>query len=153
MTAKEYLSQGYRLEQRIKALGREIEELHLLSVSIPSSGFEEHYNASRNTDAPFVKVISKILDMEAKQADLLDRLISFKGELCRVIDSVQDCDEHLVLRYRYLSNMTWVEIGDELGWDERTIRRMHNRALAHVVLPEHPTIVDTRFGGGYCGLS
>lgn len=149
MTAKEYLSQGYRLEQRIKALGQEIEELRLLSVSVGSPGFEEHYNPNRPTEAPFVRVLNKIMDMEAKQADLLERLISFKEELCQVIDSVQDNDEHLVLRYRYLSNMTWVDIGDELGWDERTIRRIHNRALAHVVMPEHPTIVDTRFGGGH----
>ena len=149
MTAKEYLSQGYRLEQRIKALGQEIEGLRLLSVSVGSPGFEEHYNPNRSTEAPFVRVLNKIMDMEAKQADLLERLISFKEELCQVIDSVQDNDEHLVLRYRYLSNMTWVDIGDELGWDERTIRRIHNRALAHVVMPEHPTIVDTRFRGGH----
>ena len=145
MTAKEYLSQGYRLEQRIKALGREIEDLRLLSFTISSPGFEEHYGTNRNTDAPFVKTINKILDMEVKQADLLERLISFKEELYQVIDSVKDCDEHLVLRYRYISNMTWAAIGCELGWGERTIRRIHKRALAHVVLPEHPTTVDTRF--------
>ena len=144
MTAKEYLSQGYRLEKRIKMLQEEIEELRLLSTTVSSPGFEEHYSASRNTDAPFERVLYKIMELETKQARVLERLVSFKDEMYQVIDTVTDSDEHLVLRYRYLGNKTWVEIGDELGWDERTIRRIHNKALAHVVLPENPTIVNTR---------
>ena len=147
MTAKEYLSQGYRLEKRIEALREEIENQHQLSTSLFSPRFEQRYNASKNTDAPFEQAVYRIMDLEAGQARLLERLISFKEELYQVIDTVEDSDEHLVLRYRYLSNKTWEEIGDELGWNERTIRRIHKRALSHVILPENPTVVDFKFGG------
>jgi DNA-directed RNA polymerase specialized sigma subunit len=50
-------------------------------------------------------------------------------------------DERLVLTYRYLKNYTWTRIGDELYADERTIRRWHDRALSHVVVPENPTVI------------
>ena len=59
-----------------------------------------------------------------------------------MIDSLEDKDERLVIHFRYIGNKTWVEIGDKLGWDARTVRRWHNKALAHLVLPETPTIID-----------
>ena len=36
-----------------------------------------------------------------------------------VIDAVQNTDEQMVLRYRYIHNMTWEQIGAELKADER----------------------------------
>lgn len=144
MTVKEYLNQGYRLEHRIKLHKTELEELRELSASISSPGFEEHYNATKNTDAPFEKVLFKIMEMEREQAAMLGKLLTFKQELISVINAVEDKDERLVLHYRYICNRTWVDIGDLLGWDERTIRRLHNKALSHVVLPEHPMLIDRR---------
>ena len=52
MTAKEYLNQAYRLEQRIRLLKDNIEETRALSGSISSPGFEQHYNPNRPTEAP-----------------------------------------------------------------------------------------------------
>ena len=142
MTVKEYLNQGYRLEHRIKLVQAEIAELREMSTSISSPGFGEHFSSSRNTDAPFERVLIKICTLEEKQAAILEKLLDFKSELTEVINSVEDKNERLVLHYRYISNKTWVEIGDILRWDERTIRRMHNRALSHIVLPDDPIIID-----------
>lgn len=142
MTVKEYLGQGYRLEHRINMHKTEIEEMRELSTSISSPGFEEHYNASKNTDAPFERVLFKIMELEQMQADMLERLLCFKQELISVINAVSNKDERIVLYYRYVCNKTWVEIGTAIGWDERTIRRWHNRAVGHVVLPENPTVID-----------
>lgn len=142
MTVKEYLNQGYRLEHRIKLVQAEIAELREMSTSISSPGFEEHFSSSRNTDAPFERVLIKICTLEEKQAATLEKLLDFKSELTEVINSVEDKNERLVLHYRYIGNKTWVEIGDILRWDERTIRRIHNRALSHIVLPDNPLSID-----------
>ena len=58
-----------------------------------------------------------------------------------MIDAVQDTNEQMVLRYRYIHNMTWEQIGDELLADARTIRRWHGSALQHVMLPENPICI------------
>ena len=68
-------------------------------------------------------------------------LISSKEEIKQVIDAVEDNDERAVLQYRYLKNYSWARIGDLLVADERTVRRWHNKALAHVVIPDNPTII------------
>ena len=66
MTVKEYLGQAYLLDNRINSDTKELEELRLMSQTISSPGFEEHYNASRNTDAPYIHTLEKIFDMESK---------------------------------------------------------------------------------------
>lgn len=141
MNAKEYLSQGYRLEKMIRLQMREIEELRELCTSISSPGFTERYSASKSTDAPFEKVLLRAEEMERKLAGSLDKYLAFKQEIMEVFDKIEDRDQRIVLHYRYLCNWTWNRIGDELNWDERTIRRIHNKALEHVEIPDNPVII------------
>ena len=123
MTSKEYLNQAYRLEQRIRLHKERLDELRDLAGSPGSPGFEEHYNPNRPTEAPFVKTLHKIMELQ------------------ETIDALCDMDERLVLTYRYLKNMSWSQIGDRLYVDERTVRRWHNRALSHIKVPSEPTVL------------
>ena len=61
MTAKEYLSQAYRLDQRIDSNIAEITRLREMACGISSPSWEEKVQTSRNTDAPFVRCLEKIL--------------------------------------------------------------------------------------------
>ncbi|MCH3999958.1 sigma factor-like helix-turn-helix DNA-binding protein [Bacillota bacterium HCP3S3_F1_1] len=141
MTPKTYLNQAYRLEQRIRLDTEELENLRTLAATVSSPGFEEHYNPNHPTDAPFVKTLNRIWEMEQKVKDELDLLLRLKKEIQSVIAKVDNTDERLILTYRYLKNYTWARIGDELYADERTIRRWHDRALSHVVVPENPVVL------------
>jgi DNA-directed RNA polymerase specialized sigma24 family protein len=141
MTPKTYLNQAYRLEQRIRLDTEELENLRTLAATVSSPGFEEHYNPNHPTDAPFVKTLNRIWEMEQKVKGELDLLLRLKEEIQSVIAKVDNTDERLILTYRYLKNYTWARIGDELYADERTIRRWHDRALSHVVVPENPVVL------------
>ena len=143
MTPKSYLNQAYRLEQRIRLDKEEIEQLQTLSVNVSSPSFEEHYNPNRNTEASFMKTLEKAWKYQDKVNDELDLLLKLKVEIHDVICEVSNVDERLVLTYRYGKNYTWARIGEELHVDERTVRRWHNRALAHVVMPENPTNIES----------
>lgn len=141
MTPKTYLNQAYRLEQRIRLDTEELEDLRTLAATVSSPGFEEHYNPNHPTDAPFVKTLERIWEMEQKVNDELDLLLQLKDEVQSVIAKIDNKDERLILTYRYLKNYTWARIGEELYADERTIRRWHDRALSHVVVPENPVVL------------
>ena len=136
MTAEQYLSQAYRLDQRIQLEQSELDNLKTLAESVGSPGFDEHNNPNHPTDAPFVKTLERIGEMEQKISTELSQLILLKQEILKVLSKVNDVDERLVLTYRYLKNMSWSEISIELGVSDRTIRRWHERALTHVVVPE-----------------
>lgn len=135
MTTKQYLNQAYRLEQRIRLHKERLEELRYLLGSVGSPGFGEHYNPNRNTEAPFMNSLYKIMELEEKVSEELELLLQLQVEIQGVIDELSDMDEGLVLTYRYLKNMSWSQIGDQLYVDERTVRRWHNRALSHVKIP------------------
>jgi DNA-directed RNA polymerase specialized sigma24 family protein len=141
VTSKAYLDQAYRLEQRVRLDKEELEDLRTLAASVGSPGFEEHYNPNHASEAPFVKTLERIWEMEKKVNDELCLLLQLKGEMHSVINQLDNMDERLVLTYKYLKNYTWMRIGNELSADERTIRRWHSRALSHVKVPENPTII------------
>ena len=121
MTAKEYLRQAYRLDHRINSDLAELERLRDMEGSISSPSFEEHYNPNRNTEAPFIRCLEKVWDLEMKIKTEIDKLISLKDQMREVIDAVQ--------------------IGDELKADESTVRRWHRRALASVIVPADPIVI------------
>lgn len=138
MTAKEYLRQAYRLDNRINSDIAEMERLQEMAGSVGSPGFEEHYNPNRPNEAPFVRCLEKVWDLEQKINSEIDRLIDLKAQMREVIATASNADEQMVLRYRYIHNMTWEQIGDELHADRTTVYRWHNSALNHVTLPEDP---------------
>ena len=142
MTPKEYLRQAYRLNERINSHIEELENLRSLSTRIQGVSYGEHiHSPNRPTDAPFTKVLFKIMEYQDELNKKLNKLIKLKEEIKQVIDAVEDNDERAVLQYRYLKNYSWARIGDLLVADERTVRRWHNKALAHVVIPDNPTII------------
>ena len=136
MTAREYLNQAYRLTNRIKLIKSRIVEMRELALSVSSPGFEEHYNASRNTDAPFVKAFEKITVLEDELEERLLLLLNLQKQIEDVIATIDDVDLQMVLTYRYLKSLSWYKIGSELCVDESTARRWHDKALARVVVPK-----------------
>ena len=137
MTPKEYLKQAYRLDHRINSDIAELGRLREMSTSISSPSLGEKVQTNRNTDAPFVKCLERIYSLEEKINEEIDLLVNLKEEIRSVIDMVSNTDERMVLRYRYIHNYTWEQIGDVLGADSRTVRRWHGPALGHVTLPEN----------------
>ena len=96
---------------------------------------------SRSTEAPFVRGLEKIMDLEDTINKEIDTLVCLKKQIRTVIEAVQNTDERLVLRYRYIHNCTWEQIGNELNADARTIRRWHGEALLKVKVPENPIVI------------
>ena len=142
MTVKEYLRQAYRLDNRIHSDLAEMDNLREMAGSVGSPGFDERpNNPNRPTEAPFVKCLEKMWDLEAKINKETGKLVSLKTQIREVIAGVTDIDEQMVLRYRYIHNMSWEQIGNELYVDERTVRRWHGQALLHVKMPENPIVI------------
>ena len=142
MKAKEYLHQAYRLDKRIQSNIEEMERLRELSTSVSSPSWGERIQTQRHTDALFVRYLERIEELQIKINDEVDHLVALKAEIRDVINKVTDIDERMVLRYRYVHNFTWEQIGDELNVDKSTIRRWHGNALNHVVVPENPITIQ-----------
>ena len=133
MTAKMYLRQAYRIDQLIQSNKKEVEELHELSISI--SGIDtskDVVQTSPSGDASYVKIIEKIDELERVIKNDIDKLLKLKIEIRNTIDSVSDSEERLLLHHRYLHFMNWEEICESMYVSERTVHRIHGRALNSV---------------------
>lgn len=136
MTAKEYLRQAYRLNELIDSRITELERLRDYSTRLTSCGFEgERVSRSRNTEAPFARIIEKIVDLEKVINRDIDRYVDLKTEMNTAIDRVSNVDERLLLRYRYLNNYSWDDIAQLLNVSGRTVHRIHSSALYNFSVP------------------
>lgn len=135
MTPKEYLNQARYLDALIKSRLREIDYWRELSSSVSSSNFEPRYNKNRPTNAHFVRCLEKMDQLQRKVAETVEQLIRLRDEIDSCIDMLENREEQLVLRYRYMDGCTWEEIGQVLHVSLRTVHRIHGSALQKFSVP------------------
>lgn len=113
MTAKEYLGQAYRIDQRINSKMEQIASLNLLAQKATTVFNDMPGNSTRNIHR-MEDVIIKIVDMESEINADIDRLVDLKKEIAGVIRSVSNLEYQTLLELRYLCFKTWEQIA---GWD------------------------------------
>ena len=139
MEIKEYLKQAYLLDKRIQHYLEDIKRRRLMATSVSSPRYDiDRVQTSKNTEAPFVKSLNKIMDSEAKINEKLILFIRLKEQILDMISKLESVDEQLLLTYRYLNNMTWDEIAKELHASRATVLRWHGNALVKSKMPENP---------------
>jgi len=136
MMAKEFLRQAYRLNELINSDLEELQNLRELSRSVSSPVFEEKISGTKSTDPPFVRYVGKIIDLEKQIQQEVDRLVKLKGDIREAINQMQNVDEKLLLRYRYINFLNWEEICVNLNVSIRTVHRLHSSALQHLKVPQ-----------------
>ena len=135
MTAKEYLSQAYRLDQRIDAKIAQVSSLNELATKCTAtlSGMPRNPNRGGSTMAD---AITKIIDLQAEINNDIDRLVDLKREIVTVIKAVGNTEYQTLLEKRYLCFLTWEQIAVDMGYNVRHLYRIHEEALGEVVVPQ-----------------
>ena len=137
MTAKEYLNQARHLDALINCRLREIDYWKDLSNSVSGVRYDGMpRNPNRPTDAPFVRCLEKIDEIQRSVEEKIAYLVRLKEEINTAIDKLTSRDEQLVLRYRYLDDCTWEEISRMLNVSLRTVHRIHGAALQNFSVPD-----------------
>lgn len=141
MNAKQYLKQAYRLNELIISNQEELSALRESASSIPGLDYsKDKIQTSKSSgDAGFVNVISKIIELEDSINADIEKMFALKNEIRSVINDVQDADEKLLLRLRYINFNTWEDISDKLDISIRTVHRIHATALDNVNVPKKDT--------------
>ena len=136
MTAKEYLNQARHLDALINCRLREIDYWKDLSSGVSGMRFDGMpHNPNRPTEAPFVRCLEKIDEIQRSVEEKVAYLISLRDEINARIDMLDNHEEQVILRYRYIDGFTWEEIESMMNVSERTAFRIHGNALAHFPVP------------------
>ena len=136
MTAKEYLSQAKQLDDAVNKLLNDRDYWRDLSKKVSGSNFEEHFNANRSAEAPFARCLERIDEIERDIDRKVDALADLRTKINKAIDALENLEEQIVLRRRYLEGYSWEQTARSMAVSIRTAHRIHGRALKHFSIPE-----------------
>ena len=133
MIAKEYLSQAYRLDQRINSKLEQIASLNDLATKCTSTltGMPRNPNRGSSTMAD---AVSKIVELQAEINSDIDRLVDLKCDMVRCIKAVDNTEHQTLLELRYLCFKTWEQIAVDMGYNVRHVYRLHDDAIVNLVI-------------------
>ena len=135
MTAKEYLGQAYRLDQRINSKLEQVESLNGLATKVSSTltGMPKNPNRATSTMAD---AVAKIIDLQEEINNDIDRLVDLKREMVTVIKAVVNKEYQTLLELRYLCFRTWEQIAVDMGYNVRHVYRLHDEAVEKIIIPQ-----------------
>lgn len=136
MTAKEYLNQAYRLNERIKSNLRQVEALEAKATSVTVNFGEKVQSGEKNSTE---QVVLKIIALKEQINDETDRYIDLLTEIRRTISGVKNPDENLLLTLRYIEFMKWEEIMEKMNFSRPQVFRIYNNALKSIVIQKDDT--------------
>lgn len=133
MNTKDFLSQGYRLDQRINSKLDMLDSLNSLATKATSVLTGMPHSPNRNTSS-LDDTICKIIDLQAEINEDIDNLIKIKRDISAAVAAVENPELRMILEKRYISNKTWSAIAVELNYNLRHLYRLHDTAISKVVI-------------------
>ena len=134
MTAKEYLGQAYRLDQRINSKLEQVMSLRDLTTKATATMSDMPGGGSRNVYR-MQDIIGKIIDLEDEINQDIDALVDLKREMVATIKAVADPECQTLLELRYLCFKTWEQIAVDMQYSTRNIYKLHDRAIKDIKVP------------------
>lgn len=128
MTAREFLSQAYKIDLRIDSKREQIAHLNDLATKCTSTLTGMPHNPSPSVSA-MADAVSAIVDLENEIAEDMRELIRVKKQICDVIGKVENLEYQTLLERRYLSEDTWEEIAVNMHYSSKWITKLHRLAL------------------------
>lgn len=133
MSVKEYLSQAYRIDQRINSKLEQVASLRELAKKATTALSDMPRNPNKNIHS-MEGIIVKIIDLENDINRDIDDLIDLKREIVTTIKRIENPVHQTLLELRYLGFKGWEHIAVEMGYSLQHIFRIHDKALKTVVV-------------------
>ena len=129
MTAKEYLGQAYRIDQRINSKLDQVLSLRSLVTKATSTLCHDKIKSSAQS---MEDTIAKIIDLQEEINSDIDQLVDTKREIVSVIKRIQNPEHQTLLELRYLCFKSWEQIAVDMHYCIQNVYKLHDRALASI---------------------
>lgn len=130
MKAKEYLQQLQRLDTVINQKIKEVQDLRLQAQGTGGLDYsKERVQSSPSGDAPFVKPICRIIDLEAEINAEIDKFVDEKHKIINQIQGLKNSDYISLLFKRYVEFKSLEKICVEMNFSYDYIKHLHGYAL------------------------
>ncbi|PKL12461.1 MAG: hypothetical protein CVV52_09965 [Spirochaetae bacterium HGW-Spirochaetae-8] len=131
MKAKEYLSQAFYLDKRIKAKERQLDWLRSHAVYVSPQISDMPKVPSAHCSA-IEEAVLRIVDLETEVSNGIAGLMQLKKNIGESIRGINSMECETILEMRYLTFMTWEQIAAQLNYSNDYIYHLHRKALSLV---------------------
>ena len=129
MNIKAFLQKGYRINLEIETRQQVIDELKSTMDGLKGINYKiEKVQGGTMEAEHLTEKIAKIEELEKKITYLHNLLYQINEK----IDSLENPNERLILRMRYILNFKWDSICDKMGYSKRQVQRIHDEAIKKI---------------------
>lgn len=138
MDAKTYLNQARLLNNHIKSYEDELAYINGLAEGTggPYYGPDCVVQTQPRHEAPFIKYIDKVTELETVIRKAIMELVSLKQEISATIAELRNPILEVVLRERYINCQSWNNIASDLNYSKVYLYKLHEKAIKLIKVPE-----------------
>lgn len=135
MDKKTYLFRYHNLLEKIQKKKEYIAFCDERASSIPGQDFTTpRVDHTPSYEAPFVKWIIKAADAKRELETLEEQCGRVKAEIETAISKLGDEDLQMVLIFRYIDWLSWIEISNKIYCSIASVYRKHNEAIEKLIV-------------------
>ncbi len=131
-----YLSGAARLDRKIDIDLERLTALREYAKSVRSSPLGEKVASSGTGEARFTDIVGKIYELEQLIDEETDKLVDLKSEISEAINSLEDYEEQSVLYFRYVCNLSFARIAENMLVSKSKAFTLHESAISHIKIPK-----------------
>lgn len=132
MTAKEWLSQMWTLDDRVE---RKLEEVYRMRSQIERANAVISDMPRGGGRHDWTDTLIKATELERKLLDDIRDMMALKSEIHEAIDLIDDARLRQLLELRYINHRSWRAIAREMHYDESWVYVLHGKALRQITVP------------------
>ena len=133
MTAKEYLRRARDVDRRVDEAQERVDRLR---AKLEAGRLSRVTGMPRGGGADWTETADRLIELERVVNARTREWVRWKLDAIDAIRSVGEPRLAEVLELYYIDGLTWEQVAQRMGLDQRWVYRLHGRALLCVKVPE-----------------
>ena len=133
MTAKEFLRRARSVDRRVDEASERVERLR---ERLEAGRMSRLTGMPRGGSGDWTQTADRLIELEQAVNQRTRELVRWKLAAIDAIRQVEEPRLAEVLELYYIDGLTWEQVAQRMGLDQRWVYRLHGRALTRVRVPE-----------------
>ena len=131
MTGKEYMETIRRVKRDIRLLMEQIERDSVLAQGVTAIRYDVDRVQTSPVSDKMADIVARITETTEKLYDRIALLQGLEDDARRLLVNLEQEHER-VLVYRYIDEMSWVSVAERMGYSEKHVFIIRDKALAEL---------------------
>lgn len=129
MITKEYLNRAYRLNEKIEKNTEVLANLRDAATGMCAYSDSDRVQTSNYDSSRIAMFVDTAIDLERIIAEQRKELMAIRREIEDAIDTLDDYQERLILKLRFLEYKSWSQICTILCYSRTTVYKKSNEGI------------------------